>query len=714
MSPGSTEPSALYEDAVDQVDLALDVEMSEATPPESDEAAEPADPGTARSLPIHLRSESMQSNATATGSDADSSMPSQSQRRHTNLSLSSNPFLQRSLGGILRGDERQNRSNAPSPVSAAFPQRGELPDWYHDPTMQNTPSPSQSNFVNMQGFPQGGFPQQGFLPDWPSDLLPKAEIVGEKEASPEPEASEEGEGWGTPQSTPGKDHGHSATKTETEISESLWPSTSASKADEEPSASPTSTASTADDIVVSVQVTTGPAKEASTNSDDPTVTEEKDLIRLDSDTPSSDTTTRERPRPKVATGFLQRQLQSIMRSDKSKAKPPAAPTPAAAPAQETETSSSPDVPPTPPPTQEHTGLAPGSAKEELEKIEDQQASEAESEDIDNDAGDESYSTEGSDGEDDFVDSPSSPFKPSHKDGEMNGDDAPRHNNPSFKTLSPIGKLKPSASVFVPRAIVTSPPRMMPKVEAPQPEQKPPSVTSSAFTFGYPSTIERRKISLPSTASQRNQSKVLASLPSLQPSAPSFKPTAPAFQPSAPVFQPGGPIFQPNAPVFQPSAPVFQPAGPSAFGAASNVQSGSGTGGALGLFTFTHNLRPTAAEFRPNGVRLGASPLRQNQSLRPHPPELDLSKADPTSKPFELGSAFFPSNEGKLEFGNGEVSLLMREKRPVKIERPEPPAALLPRRDPASPRQHSQRERDSMSEAVSYSGILAKLTAGGYV
>lgn len=698
MSPGSTEPSALYEDAVDQVELALDVEMREATPPESDESAEPADPGTARSLPTHLRSESMQSNATATGSDADSStMPSQSQRRHTNLSLSSNPFLQRSLGGILRGDGRENRSNAPSPVSAAFPQRGELPDWYHDPTMQNTPSPSQSNFIGSQGFPQDGFPQQGFLPDWPTDMLPKAEVVGGKEASPEPDASEEGEGWGTPQSTPGKEHGHSATKTETEISESLWPSTSASKADEEPSASPTSTASTADDIVVSVQVTSGPPKEPSANTDDRTVTEEKDLIKLDSDTPSSDTKTRERPRPKVATGFLQRQLQSIMRSDKSKAKPPPAPT-APAPTREAEASTSPDVPPTPPPTQEYNaGLEQTSAKEEREKIDDRQGSDSDSEN--NDGGDESYSLDGSDGEEDFVDSPSSPFKPSDgQDGEMNGDDAPRHNNPSFKSLSPIGKLKPSASVFVPRAVVTSPPRMMPKVEAPQPEQRPPSVTSSAFTFGYPSTVEHRKLSLASTASPRNPSKVLASLPILQPSAPAFKPTAPAFQPSAPVFQPGAPAFQPSASVFQPGAPVFQPAG-TGFGA-SNPQT-AGTGGALGLFTFTHNLRPTAAEFRPNGVRLGASPLRQNASLKPHPPELDLSKADPTSKPFELGSAFFPSNEGKLEFGNGEVSLLMREKRPVKIERPEPPAALLPRRDPASPRQLSQRERDSMSEAVCF-------------
>lgn len=698
MSPGSTEPSALYEDAVDLVELALDVEMREATPPESDEAAEPADPGTARSLPTHLRSESMQSNATATGSDADSNaMPSQAQRRHTNLSLSSNPFLQRSLGGILRGDGRENRSNAPSPVSAAFPQRGELPDWYHDPTMQNTPSPSQSNFIGSQGFPQDGFPQQGFLPDWPTDMLPKAEVVGEKEASPEPDASEEGEGWGTPQSTPGKEHGHSATKTETEISESLWPSTSASKADEEPSASPTSIASTADDIVVSVQVTSGPPKEPSANTDDRTVTEEKDLIKLDSDTPSSDTTTRERPRPKVATGFLQRQLQSIMRSDKSKAKPPAAPT-APAPAQEAKASTSPEVPPTPPPTQEYNaGLEQTSAKEEHEKIDDRQGSDLDSED--NEGGDESYSLDGSDGDEDFVDSPSSPFKPSGgQDGETNGDDAPRRNNPSFKSLSPIGKLKPSASVFVPRAVVTSPPRMMPKVEAPQPEQRPPSVTSSAFTFGYPSTVEHRKLSLASTASPRNPSKVLASLPSLQPSAPAFKPTAPAFQPSAPVFQPGAPAFQPSAPVFQPGAPVFQPAG-SGFGA-SNAQT-AGTGGALGLFTFTHNLRPTAAEFRPNGVRLGASPLRQNASLKPHPPELDLSKADPTSKPFELGSAFFPSNEGKLEFGNGEVSLLMREKRPVKIERPEPPAALLPRRDPASPRQLSQRERDSMSEAVCF-------------
>lgn len=693
MSPGSAEPSALYEDAVDEVELALDVKMREATPPQSDEAAEPADPGTARSLPTHLRSESMQSNATATGSDAESSaMPSQSQRRHVNLSLSSNPFLQRSLGGILRGDGRENRSNAPSPVSAAFPQRGELPDWYHDPTMQNTPSLGQSRFIGMQELPQDGFPQQRFLPDWPTDLLPKAE-AGEKETSPEPDASEEGEGWGTPQSTPGKDHGHSATKTETEISESLWPSTSASKADEEPLASPTSTVSTADDIVVSVQVTSGPAKEPFANSDDRTVTEEKDLIKLDSDTPSSDPAPRERPRPKVATGFLQRQLQSIMRSDKSKAKPPAA-LAAPTPAQAAETSASPDVPPTPPSTQEyHIDSTSGSAKEKLERADDHQASERGSQDSDNDGGDESYSA---DGDDDFVDSPSSPFKPTGKDGEMNGDDAPRHNNPSFKSLSPIGKLKPSASAFVPRAVVTSPPRMVPKVEEPQSERRRPSVTSSTFTFGYPSTVEHRKLSLASTASPRNPSKVLASLPSLQPSAPAFKPTAPAFQPSAPVFQPGAPVFQPNASVFQPGAPAFQPAS-SGFGA-SNVQP-AGTGGALGLFTFTHNLRPTAAEFRPNGVRLGASPLRQNQSLRPHPPELDLSKADPTSKPFELGSAFFPSNDGKLEFGNGDVSLLMREKRPVKIERPEPPAALLLRRDPASLGQHSQKERDSMSEAV---------------
>lgn len=672
MSPGSTEPSALYEDAVDEVELALDVEMAEPTPPGSDdEVADRSAPGTARSLPIHLRA---QSNATATEADtADTAgeMSSQSQRRHTNLSLSSNPFLQRSLGGILRSDGRENRSNAPSPVSAAFPQRGELPDWYHDPTMQNTPSPNQSNFVGSQGFPQ-----QGFLPEWSSSMLSKSAEAGDKDNAPEVGTSEEGEGWGTPQSTPGKDHGHSATKTETEISESLWPSSSASKADEEPSLSPTS--STADDIVVSVQVTSGPAKESSSISDDRTVIEDKDLIKLDSDTPSNDTVTRERLRPKVATGFLQRQLQSIMRSDKSKAKSNP-PTPAAPASRETEpsTSPSPEVPPTPPPTQEYrAGLAPSSEQDHFEESREGQGRDSASDlGADNDL---NARSESSDGEDNFVDSPSSPFKPASHGGEgrVNGGDVvPRPNNPSIRGLSPLNKLKPGASVFVPRAIVTSPPRMMPAIDAPPPkveEQRPPSVTSSIFTFGYPSTVER-KLSLASTSSPRNPSKVLASLPSLQPSAPAFKPTAPVFQPASVT---------------------------SSLGAVTTAQSETGSGGALGLFTFTHNLRPTAAEFRPNGVRGGTSPLRHNQALRPHPPDLDLSKADPTSKPFQLPSALFPSNEGKIEIGNGEVSLVLPVKRAVKMERPEPQAASLPRRNQASPRQHSQKERESASDVVS--------------
>lgn len=742
MSPGSTEPSALYEDALDQVELTLDEEVAEEADAgtNNEYITEPIEPGTARSLPIHLRSPSSHSNDTATGSDTAESRGMPQRRRRTTLSLSGNPFLQRSLGDLLRGDDRDHRSAAPSPVSAAFPQRGELPDWYHDPTMHSTFSPGQSVFADTQGFSQHvhsfsqqmpGFSQQGYLPDWPSDMLPRNEDIGEREHAAEAEVSEEGEGWGTPQSpqsTPGKEHGHSrrhsATKTDTEISESLWPSSSASEVESQ------STTSTVEDIVVSVQVSTSPAKEASSNSDDRTVTGERGATKLDSDAPSSDSAVRERPRPRIATGFLQRQLQSIMRSDRPKAKP-ASPAPEVAPVT---TTSDPDPVVGPTPEQsagsEHD---PDEAVGEAEETGDTQAPSSEG----TGGGEESDGSDGRNAEDSFVGSPSSPSKQSSisvDKQDSRGDDQPTPPDTIPKSLPSPTKLKPDASVFVPKGLVASPTRMTFDEEASQSEQRPPVITSSVFTFGYPSTVERKLP--PTSSSPRSPAKGPAALPALQPWAPSFQPssstfqpgastfqpTAPAFQPTAPVFQPTAPVFHPSATAFQPNAPAFHPAAPAlqpsapafqpnapafqpgsathTFGSASGSQSGSGKGGALGLFTFTHNLRPTAAEFRPNGMRSASAPQRPHGSPRPHPPQLDLSKADPTSKPFELGSAFFPSNEGKVDHGNGEVSLLLREKRPIKIERPEPPAPLpQTHRDPASSRQHGERERTFVEAEV---------------
>lgn len=149
--------------------------------------------------------------------------------------------------------------------------------------------------------------------------------------------------------------------------------------------------------------------------------------------------------------------------------------------------------------------------------------------------------------------------------------------------------------------------------------------------------------------------------------------------------------------FRPGALPFQPVNadpmPQDAAATSNVMGN----GALGLFTFPQKLRPNAIEFKPSGLAAktrfspgsGSGP---GQGFRP--PALDLSAAGPSSRAF----AAFPvatSTLGKpFEFNSSKPSLVViRKPNPIPILKPkdaEGPTATTklessPVRQSASPR-----------------------------
>lgn len=601
-------------------------------------------------------------------------------RRSTDLNITSSPFVQRSLGGILSPGVRKNRSNAPSPVSAAFPRRGELPEWHPNSPTQITPK------SNEPCSPAQDSSQRGLLPNWPPSLLMKKDEGNEVGICiPEDEASDEG--WGTPQSTPGKDNGNSAAKTETEIAESSWPLSLASSDKEEPSP-----ASTDGRIVVPVKVSTGDGAQLSNEAGCLTdlsweTNVAQHAAKLGSESSSSVTKPRERPRPN--TGFLQRQLQSIMRFDKPRVRPVVSPetfTVEDTVAQQTYSPFPDSTQPSQPKQQYHTGLTPELSSEEL-SVEEISGQHRETPDV-MEAADPVV-----DGTSSSRITPASP-RETKDDGEV---EAPPRSKASPTTTSALRAIE-TAAAFLDKTL----------------HDVEDSSSSSGGGGSRPSSA------MPSPFPSACLTKADDQTP--LPTDPSLRIPSEA-RPSAPCSQSAASIR---------AATAAQSNNASSVGAPATARAGSG--GALGLFTFTHNLRPTAAPFTPTVTRfpqhslesrptaaelrsvpselhsseteycaddwrLGPSGARPNQGLGHHPFALDLSKANPTSRPFERGGACLLSNEGRIRIGNGEESLVIPPKRPVKIARPQSPTASLPRREPASPR-HGQQAEPPVSEEVS--------------